>query len=89
MSCEEKRNMPHTLVEFYVDGKIACKRPISIIGSNIKPVVYIDTERNGAKFAINTEEGKSAKLIRLILNFVSVIVLRMYNKIVFSESNRN
>ena len=70
-TCEEKRNMPHTLVEFYVDGKIACKRPISIIGSNINPVVYIDTERNGAKFVINTEEGKSSKLIRLILNFVS------------------
>ena len=78
---EEKGNKPHTWIEFFVDGTNTFRRPILIIGSNIKHTVYIDTERTGAKFVINTDEGKIARFIRLTLNFV--IVQHTNNKIVF------
>ena len=72
---EEKENVPHTLVEFFVDGTNAYKRPILITGSDIKPTVYIDTQRNGAKFVVNTEEGKIAKFIRLTFNFSDIFCI--------------
>ena len=34
---EEKGNIPHTWIEFFVDGTNACRRPIWIMGSNINP----------------------------------------------------